>query len=384
MSSRGSEKTIPLWEKAGFDNPDDYCVDLVSAIDVHFFFAPLKNTNHHFTHNQLLIKIMAASTAMQKSQPQNRRGNRVDKLIVSYQACWQRVKRRKNKEGGVQKTPPPTSVVAADHSPISDVSTTSSTTSTKSKSINGRIVRQKRKEIMRTSLDSAARWIDRKSTEAALIKRPRRTSKQANQDRFEEKAVKKHHDDRYKDALKKASTELHNNNNSENKGKQGYGARAVAEKYNAIFLNEDGDKQISKSTLINYATNELAGKSPAKMGRPSVVPSPLKRGLVTHAVMMQVSGTEGEASTARLKEVATAAVSGTQWEGRFDIDYAVRKAVEDYPAELQPVSAKNNEDARVEWLTYGNINEWTDHLKDYLCNKVGFAKDEPGLICKCT
>ena len=92
-----------------------------------------------------------------------------------------------------------------------------------------------------------------------------------------------------------------------NKGKPGYGARAVAEKYNSIFLNEPGDNQIT-NTLLKYATEESAGKSPAKNGRPPILPSPLKRGVATHAVMMQVSGTEGEASSARLKEVTTALV----------------------------------------------------------------------------
>ena len=158
----------------------------------------------------------------------------------------------------------------------------------------------------------------------------------------------------------------------------------MAEKYNSIFLNEPGDNQITKTTLLKYATEESAGKSPAKNGRPPILPSPLKRGVATHAVMMQVSGTEGEASSARLKEVTTALVSGTKWEGKFSVDYAVRKTVEDNAAQLEPFSAKNNEDARVEWLTYGNINEWTDHLKEYLCHKVGFMKDEPGFICKCT
>lgn len=57
-------------------------------------------------------------------------------------------------------------------------------------------------------------------------------------------------------------------------------------------------------------------------------------------------------------------VSGTPWEGKFNVNDAVRKAVEKNPTIVQPNPAKNNEDARVEWLTYGSINEWTNHLKE--------------------
>ena len=38
MSSRGGSGTVPPWKRFGFANADDYCVDLVSAIDMIFFF----------------------------------------------------------------------------------------------------------------------------------------------------------------------------------------------------------------------------------------------------------------------------------------------------------------------------------------------------------
>lgn len=48
-----------------------------------------------------------------------------------------------------------------------------------------------------------------------------------------------------------------------------------------------------------------------------------------------------------------------------------------------PHSAKNNEDRRVDWLSYGNILAWTARAKEFLIS-IGMAKDEPaGIIRKC-
>ena len=168
-----------------------------------FFFAPLKNTAHQ------LIPTNYYSISWRPLQLCKNPNLKIEEAIgltgssLNYKAMWQRVNRRKMKEGTAHEKSPPTAIVAAHTSPISDISaTSSSTTSTKSKIINGRIIRAKRKNVMRTSLESAPRWMDRKSAESALIKRPRRTSKQANHDRFEEKAVKEYHASRIKTHLK--------------------------------------------------------------------------------------------------------------------------------------------------------------------------------------
>ncbi|MBV5280331.1 MAG: hypothetical protein J0651_03500, partial [Actinobacteria bacterium] len=46
---------------------------------------------------------------------------------------------------------------------------------------------------------------------------------------------------------------------------------------------------------------------------------------------------------------------------------------------LNLVRAKINEDRRVEWLTYKNINDWTAAAKKFLI-AIRMAKDEPGII----
>ena len=51
------------------------------------------------------------------------------------------------------------------------------------------------------------------------------------------------------------------------------------------------------------------------------------------------------------------------------------------PAILNPVQAKSHEDWWVDWLTYNNINIWTDAAKKYLIN-IGMLEDKPGIIRK--
>ena len=48
---------------------------------------------------------------------------------------------------------------------------------------------------------------------------------------------------------------------------------------------------------------------------------------------------------------------------------------------MNPVQSKNHKDCRVDWLSYKNINDWTDMTKEYLIN-IGMLKDAPEIICK--
>ena len=95
---------------------------------------------------------------------------------------------------------------------------------------------------------------------------------------------------------------------------------------------------------------------------------------------MQVSG-ESEASGPKMTATIIALVHKTKWEGKFDPDYAWRKTRIAHPEILNPVQAKNHEDRRVDWLSYKNINDWTDGAKKYLI-ELGMLKAEPGIICE--
>ena len=47
-----------------------------------------------------------------------------------------------------------------------------------------------------------------------------------------------------------------------------------------------------------------------------------------------------------------------------------------------PAKAITNEDLRVEWLTAGNLNGWTDLVKKELID-IGVVFDKPGPVSKC-
>lgn len=53
----------------------------------------------------------------------------------------------------------------------------------------------------------------------------------------------------------------------------------------------------------------------------------------------------------------------------------------DNPAIMNPAKTRDGEDHRVDWLTFSNINQWTDAAKKELID-LGMVKDEPGYISK--
>jgi hypothetical protein len=132
------------------------------------------------------------------------------------------------------------------------------------------------------------------------------------------------------------------------------------------------------TTVYDAMEGNRIGMSPHKRGHPSIIPDLLHTALATHSSMLQVSG-EGEASSSKMKTLTAGLVVGTEWENKFNIDYCWHRTCAKNPAILNPVKAKNNEDLRVEWLTYKNIMDWTDCAKDFLVS-IKMAKDEPGVI----
>jgi hypothetical protein len=67
---------------------------------------------------------------------------------------------------------------------------------------------------------------------------------------------------------------------------------------------------------------------------------------------------------------------------KFSIDYLWRRQRLDHPALINPNRAINNENHRVDWLTYRNIIDWNLGAKDFLV-EIKMGKDVSGLIHKC-
>ena len=54
---------------------------------------------------------------------------------------------------------------------------------------------------------------------------------------------------------------------------------------------------------------------------------------------------------------------GTKWDGEFNPEYDWKRVRFEKPAILNPTQAKIHKDCRVDWLTFNNINLWTDSAK---------------------
>ena len=96
--------------------------------------------------------------------------------------------------------------------------------------------------------------------------------------------------------------------------------------------------------------------------------------------IMQVSG-EGEMSSLKMRTLATAMTLGTPHEGKLTDDHIWKMCRHRHPEYIKPAQAVDNEDRRVDWLTYNNIIKWMKRAKKFLLD-IGMAKDEPGIIRK--
>jgi hypothetical protein len=150
---------------------------------------------------------------------------------------------------------------------------------------------------------------------------------------------------------------------------------------NKEMLNSPNDKKLAKSTIYDAVAQGDFGVSPLKNGQQGVIPPELTHGLACHFVMMQVSG-EGEASSLKMRAISSAITLGTKFEHTFSTNYLWRKTRLDHPHLIVPEKAIDNEDRRVDWLTYQNINEWNTRVKIFLIT-IGMGTVNQGLIRKC-
>ena len=72
---------------------------------------------------------------------------------------------------------------------------------------------------------------------------------------------------------------------------------------------------------------------------------------------------------------------GAKWYEEFNPEYAWRRVRVENPEILNPTQAKSHDDRRVDWLTFNNINLWTDATKKYLIG-IGILEENTGIICK--
>ena len=231
------------------------------------------------------------------------------------------------------------------------------------------------------SIECLPAWVDKAVVKKTMSVKKRNSAGMVNKINFNKKVKSGMRDARYKRAYKLATDEAYSLEQKGLGGTKGNGLRAIAARYNTRYLADPGDRQLSRSALVR-AVKERGehGKSPPKLGRPVRVLPQITDQLAMQAAMMQASG-EGEATTAKLEQSLTAMTAGTTHKDTFNNNYAVRKAMRLHPEVFGPVRAINDEDRRVDWLTYKNLNSWTDAVKKEMVD-LGVVFDKPGFISK--
>ena len=221
-------------------------------------------------------------------------------------------------------------------------------------------------------------WMKSDVARHDMTRRPRKNLPQAHLSRLTKKRDKTYYEDRYKAAFKVAT--LAAKVSKAEKGKRGNGVDSICQRVNDEMLTSPADRKLRPSTLHRAVQRGEFGISPLKLGRKSSLPKEFTQALAVHSVMMQVSG-EGEMSSIKMRTLATAMTLGTPHEGKLTDAHIWKTTRHRHPEYIKPAQAVDNEDRRVDWLTYRNIMLWMKMAKKFLL-AVEMAKDEPGHIRK--
>ena len=220
---------------------------------------------------------------------------------------------------------------------------------------NSATSKKTRTKAQESAITNLPGWMNKEATATTMFGRKKRSRKDKSKDDFAFKIDKEYRERKFKSVWKMATTQLQENNCGPNKGKKGYGARAVAQQYNHLLVSP-GDRTIKHVSLTTQVAMGEFGVSPKKMGRPPKIPDALKKAAALQTVLLQVNG-ESEASKSKLMATSHALVMKTKWEGTFSHEYLFNAARAKYPEIMNPVTAKSHKDRRVDWLSYKNIKD---------------------------
>ncbi|KAI2510989.1 hypothetical protein MHU86_3461 [Fragilaria crotonensis] len=166
-------------------------------------------------------------------------------------------------------------------------------------------------------------------------KKTRRSSKQASIARLDAKRSRVDYEGRFKAAFKDATNLVSAKARAES-------VQSICSRLN-IAYGLDGKRRLTRSTLYQATKDGLAGTSPKKKGPASKIPDTLLAVVATHAEVCQVESV---------------------W----------RKVRSEYPDALQAANKISVEDARAQWTTHDNLNQWFDDAKKDLV-ATGLVED---------
>ena len=196
-------------------------------------------------------------------------------------------------------------------------------------------------------------------------KKTRRSPKQASIARLDAKRSKVDYEGRFKAAFKDATNIVAGKASAES-------VQNICSRLNKAY-NLDGKRQLTRSTVYQATKDGLAGVSPKKKGPPSTIPAKLLEVVKTHAEVCQVG--DGELKGLDVKRLIGASIVGTPYETAFQVESVWRKVRSEYPDALQAANKISVEDARAQWTTHDNLNQWFDDAKKDLV-ATGLVEDK--------
>jgi hypothetical protein len=189
-------------------------------------------------------------------------------------------------------------------------------------------------------------------------KRSRLSPRQASEARLKNKEARDSLNQRYSEAFKEATTILMSSKRKDTKQTADQILQHLNETHDLIGTA----KTLSRSTVYRAAANGLIGKSPMKKGPPAKIPSALLEVVAVHAEVCQV-GNQGELRGREIQRLIGASVLGTKFENKFKVQSVWKKVRREFPEKLQAGVKVSVDDARAQWTTQNNLQQWFDDAK---------------------
>jgi hypothetical protein len=213
------------------------------------------------------------------------------------------------------------------------------------------------------------------------FKKTRLSSRQASNERLRLKVEREDLNRRYSSAFKEA-TETMFNNRSTNNPRAYKSADILIDELNVKYNLVNAKKKLKKSTIYRGIGKGLVGESPFKKGPQVRIPEVLLHAVSLHSKVSQVG--DGELNGRSVKRLIGAATLGTEHETKFKVESAWRKIRRNYPESFQVSNRLMVEDARAQWTTHDNLQQWFDDVKmDLISSGLVIDRevyDENGLL----
>ena len=194
----------------------------------------------------------------------------------------------------------------------------------------------------------------------------RQTSHQRNVQWQNEKSYDEDRKRRYKSAMKEATQIFADlrDRKIKNPLKQPEYIAKLNEKYSLDGAGREGSREkhmLALSTVRNAVSDGKVGCSPLKKGPSAKISREFLELVALHTNMEQVCE-RGEMDAAAIKGTMIAAIMDTPHEKKFNYDYAWEECRRLNADIMVPVSAKETEDIRWQWVTFENMRDFYDIL----------------------